>query len=108
MRARLIEVCNQIGDAPMHYLLKSNQEYVQPKLTTVRMCQTAPTGNKVCNTNIKTKIMKNKLFVLGLFLMAFTFLYAANSPHLSKKKAEAAAPATPVEIHPLIVPLEAF
>jgi flagellar basal body-associated protein FliL len=54
-------------------------------------------------------MMKNKMFVLGLFLMAFTFLFAANtSRHMSKKKEETSAPATTVEIHPLIVPLEAF
>jgi hypothetical protein len=53
-------------------------------------------------------MMKNKLFVLGLFLLAFSFLYAAKSSHSYKNKVETSAPGTAVEIHPLIVPLQAF
>jgi hypothetical protein len=72
------------------------------------MCQRILKSNTVCNTTINTTTMKNKLFILGLFLMAFTFLFAANSSQISKKKVRTSTPATTFEIHPLIVPLESF
>jgi hypothetical protein len=81
---------------------------VQPKLTTVRLSQTAIESNTDCKTNIKTTMMKNKLFVLALFLLAFSFLYAAQNKNGYGKKAHATETVSNGIIHPVMFPLDAF
>ncbi len=81
---------------------------MQPKLTTVRMCQPAIWNNTVCITNIKLSIMKSKLFVLGLFLLAFSFLYAAQSNRNYTKKIETSENKNTAAIHPAMFPLHTF
>jgi hypothetical protein len=81
---------------------------VQPKLTTVRLCQTAILSNTDCKTNIKTTMMKNKLFVLALFLLAFSFLYAAQNKNSHSKKAQTTGSKNYGMIHPVMFPLDAF
>jgi hypothetical protein len=81
---------------------------VQPKLTTVRPCQSAMFSNTGSNTNIKTTMMKNKLFVLALFLLAFSFLYAAQNKNSYSKKASTTETKCNGTIHPVMFPLDAF
>ena len=98
-----VEVCIAI----MRQTMITSQK-IQPKLVTVRICETAIASNTDCNTNIKMTTMKSKLFVLALFLLAFSFLYAAQNKNSYSKKAYATETKSNGIIHPVMFPLDAF
>jgi hypothetical protein len=76
----------------------------QPKPTFLKSCEPVVQAETACNQHFKTTMMKNKLFLLSLLLVAFTFLYAATGSKSVTTKAETSQGANEETLHPLMIP----